>query len=381
MALNWHFPTEIVFGRGQVQQINFLCAALNITRPLIVTDQGLASSPIIKQFEIFLKLKAQIFSSVTGNPTDIQITEGVKACKENNINGVVAIGGGSALDAGKAIAFMSAQSLPLFNFEDNNDNFKKANSDGVLPIIAIPTTAGTGSEVGRCSVITDTQAQRKRIIFHPKLLPTYVILDPELTTGLPANLTAATGMDALSHNLEAYCSPSFHPMAEGIAVEGIKLIKNYLVRAVQNGNDIEAREHMLIASTMGATAFQKGLGAMHALAHTLGAMYNAHHGLLNAILMPYVLKANQAVIASKIVPIANHIELPKKNFDGFLDWVIWLRSEIDIPHSLADIGISDKDATKIAALSHSDPAASGNPISFSIEQYQQIFLNAVNGKL
>ncbi|RYV02297.1 alcohol dehydrogenase [Shewanella sp. OPT22] len=381
MALNWHFPTEIVFGRGQVQQINFLCAALNITRPLIVTDQGLASSPIIKQLEIFLKLKAQIFSSVTGNPTDIQITEGVKACKENNINGVVAIGGGSALDAGKAIAFMSAQTLPLFNFEDHNDNFKKANSDGVLPIIAIPTTAGTGSEVGRCSVITDTQAQRKRIIFHPKLLPTYVILDPELTTGLPANLTAATGMDALSHNLEAYCSPSFHPMAEGIAVEGIKLIKNYLVRAVQNGNDIEAREHMLIASTMGATAFQKGLGAMHALAHTLGAMYNAHHGLLNAILMPYVLKANQAVIASKIVPIANHIELPKKNFDGFLDWVIWLRSEIDIPHSLADIGISDKDATKIAALSHSDPAASGNPISFSIEQYQQIFLNAVNGKL
>ena len=306
---------------------------------------------------------------------------GVSACLDHQIDGIIAIGGGSAIDAGKAIAFMTGQSLPLFEFEDHHDNYKKANSDAILPIIAIPTTAGTGSEVGRCSVITDTQHHRKRMIFHPLLLPSFVILDPELTIGLPAHLTAATGMDALSHNLEAFCSITFHPIADGIAVEGIKLIKQHLVDAVKNGSSIKAREHMLVASCMGAMAFQKGLGAMHALAHTLGAQYNAHHGLLNAILMPYVLRANQSVISHKIIPLANQLELPKKNFEGFLDWVLWLRNEINIPHTLRDIDIDIKDATKIASLSHSDPAASGNPIQFSIEQYHQIFINAVKGRL
>ena len=315
------------------------------------------------------------------NPTDEQVSAGVSLCQQHQIDGIIAIGGGSALDAGKAIAFMAAQTLLLFEFEDHNDNYKKANNQNILPIIAIPTTAGTGSEVGRCSVISDTKQHRKRIIFHPQLLPTKVILDAELTVSLPSHLTAATGMDALSHNLEAYCASSFHPMADGIAVEGMRLIKNHLVNAVRNGNDMVAREHMLIASTMGATAFQKGLGAMHALAHSLGAMYNAHHGLLNAILMPYVLMANRSAIAAKIVPLANHIELPKKNFDGFMDWVLWLRNEINIPHTLNEIGIDSKEATKVASMSHSDPAASGNPIPFSISQYQQIFLNAVNGSL
>ena len=381
MVINWHYPTEIIFGRGQLQQINFLREALGINQPLIVTDEGLAKSSIIKQLEIYLKLKAQLFSGVTGNPTDAQIMKGVKHCKQHNVDGIIAIGGGSALDAGKTIAFMVAQTLPLFEFEDHNDNYKKANNENILPIIAIPTTAGTGSEVGRCSVISDPQQQRKRIIFHPKLLPTYVLLDPELTVGLPAHLTAATGMDALSHNLEAYCANSFHPMADGIAFEGIKLIKNNLVNAVQDGENLLGRENMLIASTMGATAFQKGLGAMHALAHSLGAMYHAHHGLLNAILMPYVLQANRSVIASKIVPLANHIELPKRNFDGFMDWVLWLRNEINIPHTLADIGITAQDAIKVAAMSHSDPAAASNPILFTVEQYQQLFENAINGTL
>lgn len=381
MVTNWHFPTEIYFGKGQIQQIKFLCEDLGINCPLIVTDQGLASSSIVKQLEIYLKLKAQLFSDVTGNPTDIQIMAGAQCCVANNIDGVIAIGGGSALDAGKAIAFMAAQHLSLFEFEDHDDNYTKANSDEILPIIAIPTTAGTGSEVGRCSVITDTSEQRKRIIFHPQLLPSYVILDPELTIGLPAHLTAATGMDALSHNLEAYCATSFHPMADGIAIEAIKLIKKHIVVAVTDGNNIVARENMLVASMMGATSFQKGLGAMHAIAHTLGAMYNAHHGLLNAILMPYVLRANQSVISEKIILLANQLELPKKNFEGFMDWILWLRSEINIPHTLTEIGISAIDATKVASLSHSDPAASGNPTMFTIEQYQQLFLDAVNGKL
>ncbi len=381
MAINWHFPTEIIFGRGQLRQIPFLCKQLGINQPLIVTDEGLASSAIINQLENHLKHTAKLFSGVTANPTDTQVAQGVSVCKRHRIDGIIAVGGGSALDAGKAIAFMVAQTLPIFNFEDHNDNYKKASNENILPVIAIPTTAGTGSEVGRCSVISDTARRRKRIIFHPELLPAFVILDPELTISLPARLTAATGMDALSHNLEAYCAPCFHPMADGVAVEGIKLIKNNLLRAVRNGNDLEARENMLIASTMGATAFQKGLGAMHALAHSLGAMYDAHHGLLNAILMPYVLLANRSAIASKIVPLANHIELPKKNLDGFTDWVLWLRNEINIPHALSEIGISASDAAEVASMSHSDPAASGNPVSFSIAQYQRIFLNAVKGDL
>ena len=278
-------------------------------------------------------LDAGLFHAIKGNPTGKNVDDGVAAFKAGGHDGVIAFGGGSALDAAKAIALMAGQDRPLWDFEDVGDNHLRVNVAGMAPVVAIPTTAGTGSEVGRASVITDEREHVKRIIFHAKMLPAVVILDPELTVGLPPKITAATGMDALSHSLEAYCSPFYHPMAVGIAVEGIRLVKDYLPRACENGSDLEARLQMLVASSMGATAFQRGLGAMHALAHPLGALYDAHHGLLNAILMPYVLRANQSVIASRIGLLARYLELPDPSFDSFLDWVLEMRG-LGIPHTL-----------------------------------------------
>jgi alcohol dehydrogenase class IV len=294
---------------------------------------------------------------------------------------VIAFGGGSALDAAKAVALMAGQNRPLWDFEDEEDNWTRVNEAGIAPIIAIPTTAGTGSEVGRASVIVDEKRRVKKIIFHPKMLPAVVILDPQLTTGLPPHLTAATGMDALSHNLEAYCAPFFHPMAEAISMEGARRVKQFLPRAVADGSDLEARTQMLVAASMGATAFQKGLGGMHALAHPLGALYDAHHGLLNAILMPYVLEANRPVIEDQIGRLARFLDIPGAGFDGFLAWVLEFRAQIGIPHMLSAIDIDDRDAGKVGEMAARDPSAGGNPISFSAEQYSQIFASAVRGQL
>jgi alcohol dehydrogenase class IV len=305
----------------------------------------------------------------------------VRAYKQGGHDGVIAFGGGSALDAAKAIALMAGQTRPLWDFEDIGDNYLRVDVAGMAPVVAVPTTAGTGSEVGRASVITDEAAEVKRIIFHARMLPSVVILDPELTVGLPPKITAATGMDALSHNLEAYCSPFFHPMAAGIAIEGMRLVKEYLPQAVAHGDDLQARLQMLVASSMGATAFQRGLGAMHALAHPLGALYDAHHGMLNAILMPYVLKANEHAVAPRLQALARYLDLPDSGPGAVLDWVLRLRETVGIPHTLAEIGIDEAQAERIGRMAAEDPSAGTNPVNYTPEQYSDLFRAAIRGNL
>ncbi|MEK9655547.1 MAG: iron-containing alcohol dehydrogenase, partial [Halieaceae bacterium] len=381
---DWSYPTRIAVGAGRIRELADGCHQLGIRAPLLVTDPGLAALPFISDVKARCAeagLRIESFSDVQGNPTRQNVEDGVEIFTAGQHDGVIAMGGGSALDAGKAIAFLSGQQRSLWDFEDLDDNWSRAREDGIAPIIAIPTTAGTGSEVGRVSVITDTAEKRKRLIFHPRILPSFVILDAELTLSLPAHLTAATGMDALSHNLEAYCSPRFHPMADGIAQEGIRRIVQYLPRAVADGNDLKARTQLLVASTMGATAFQKGLGAMHALAHPLGARYNAHHGLLNAILMPYVLQANRSAIAGKLTDLARALDIANPSFDAFFERVMALREQIEIPKRLNDIGIDATESALIGELAVVDPPAATNPVTFSAEQYSALFCDAVEGNL
>jgi len=382
--VNWNYPTNIKSGLGRVNELAMACQELGMKAPLLVTDPGLAQLPMIKLAVSTCQqagLRCKVFSEVKANPSVNNIFDGVLAFHKGQHDGVIAFGGGSAIDAGKAIALMVGQKRPLWDFEDVGDNWLRVDVEAMAPVVAIPTTSGTGSEVGRASVITDSNQQLKRMIFHPNMLPAIVILDAELTVSLPANLTAATGMDALSHALEAYCTNSYHPMAEGIALEAIRLIKNYLPRAVVIGSDLEARAQVMVASTMGATAFQRGLGGMHALAHTLGALYDSHHGLLNAVLMPYVLRANRCAITEKIERLARYLELKDSSFDGFLNWVITLRAELGIAHSLGEIGIDEGNIIKIGSMAVNDAAASGNPILFSAEQYSSICLAAINGEL
>lgn len=380
---NWNYPTAIRSGIGRISELADACKALGMKSPLLVTDPSLAALPMVTDAVaacVEAGLDCRLFSNIKGNPTGKNVNDGVVAFREGKHDGVIAFGGGSGLDAAKAIAFMSGQTADLWSFEDVGDNWSKAIESGIAPIVAVPTTSGTGSEVGRASVITDDANHVKKIIFHPKMLPEIVILDPELTQGLPAKITAATGMDALSHNLEAYCSPFYHPMAEGIAIEGIRLVKEYLPQAVVNGSNLDARMQMLVSSSMGATAFQRGLGGMHALAHPLGALYDAHHGMLNAILMPYVLKANQDVIADKLSRLALYIGL-EGSFDAFLQWVLDLREQLGIPHTLAEIGIDAEQAELVGRMATEDPSAGGNPIAFTESEYSQLFKNAVQGVL
>ncbi len=383
-SVNWNYPTAVKVGAGRVRELPQWCESLGMRRPLLITDPGLAALPLIGSVLDHCRsadLECGLFHDIKGNPTGKNVDDGVAIFKAGGHDGVIAFGGGSALDAAKAVALMVGQERPLWDFEDVGDNYLRVNVAGMAPVVAVPTTAGTGSEVGRASVITDDHAHVKRIIFHAKMLPSVVILDPELTVGLPAKLTAATGMDALSHNLEAYCSPFYHPMATGIALEGIRLIKQFLPRAVKDGRDLDARLQMLVASSMGATAFQRGLGAMHALAHPLGALYDAHHGMLNAILMPYVLKANEAVIAERIELLARYLELAQPSFASFLDWVLAMRESLGIPHTLSEIGIGAQDAAKVGEMAVVDGSAGTNPIQFSAADYSRIFVAAVEGML
>ena len=383
-SANWNYPTNVKVVAGRVGELAELCKSMGMQAPLLITDPGLAALLILQNVVANVNsagLRCGLFSSIKANPTGENVDDGTAYYREHNHDGVIAFGGGSALDAAKAVALMVGQDRPVWDFEDVGENWLRVNVDGMAPVVAVPTTAGTGSEVGRASVITDLSNHIKKIIFHPNMLPAQVILDPELTVGLPGSITAATGMDALSHNLEALCSPFYHPMAEGIAVEGIRLVQEYLPRAVADGSDIEARTQMLVCSSMGATAFQKGLGGMHALAHPLGALYDAHHGTLNAILMPYVLKANVSEIKQRIDRLTQYMGLAEVGFEGFMGWVLGLREQVGIPHTLAEINIDDEQAEIIGNMAVEDPSAGGNPISFSAEQYQQIFTNAVNGVL
>lgn len=382
--VNWNYPTSVRFGAGRIADLASACNSLGIARPLLVTDPGVAGLPMIAAALGSLKeagLSAGLFCDVKPNPVGANVAAGVIAYKAGNHDGVIAWGGGSGLDAAKAIAFMSGQTRPLWDFEDIGDWYTRADPAGIAPIIAVPTTAGTGSEVGRASVILDEETHTKKIIFHPKLMPSIVILDPELTIGLPSFITAATGIDALSHCLEAYCAPGFHPMADGVALEGMRLIKHYLPRAVAHGSDIDARGNMLVAASMGATAFQKGLGGMHALAHPIGALYDTHHGATNGVLMPYVLAFNKAAIAERIGRLAAYLDLPSHSFSGFLDWVLALRAEIGIPHSLDGLKPGIDRFDEIAHMAEKDPSASGNPILFDAAAARIVLDQAHRGGL
>ncbi|MBL4906531.1 MAG: iron-containing alcohol dehydrogenase [Sneathiella sp.] len=381
---NWNYPTAVRFGVGRANEIGAACKELGMSNPLLVTDPGLASLPMIGEAVSNCQaagLKCAVFSDVKPNPIGENVDAGVAAYKAGCHDGVIAFGGGSGLDAAKAIALMVGQSGSVFDFVDEGDNWTRVNVDAVAPVVAVPTTSGTGSEVGRASVITDAAHHVKKIIFHPTMLPAIVIADPALTAGLPAHITAATGMDALSHNLEAYCSPFYHPMAEGIAVEGIRLVKEYLPTAVAEGSDLVARAQMMVASTMGATAFQRGLGGMHALAHPLGALYDAHHGMLNAILMPYVLIHNRPAIEDRMERLAAFIGLEDASFEGFLKWVLDLRQEVGIPNDLGALDIDDSKAELVGKMATEDPSSGGNPTKLTAAEYTEIFLNAVKGDL
>ena len=382
---NWNYPTTMWVGQDRIKDLGEACKNLNIKKPLLVTDKDLASSDIIRNSLSNLKqvgFEVEIYSNVIGNPTGTNVNEGVESYKKNNCDGVIAFGGGSGLDVGKAIAFMSGQSLSIWDFEDVGDNWTKANSDKIAPIIAVPTTAGTGSETGRASVILNEETGVKKIIFHPKFLPSIVILDPLLTVGLPSKITAATGMDALAHNLEAYCAPGFHPMADGIALEGMRLIDKWLLVAVKDGTNIDARMNMLTAASMGSTAFQKGLGAIHSLSHPVNGVNNIHHGLSNAIFMPYVLTFNKDVIEKKIIKICEYINLDNKSFDGFIQWIIDLRKKLNIPHKLSDvIPETDFDIEKLSKLALEDPSTGGNPKKLSLNDMKIMYEHSMSGKL
>ncbi|MCR6497994.1 iron-containing alcohol dehydrogenase [Shinella sp. CPCC 101442] len=377
---NWSFPTAVRFGNGRIAGIGDMVRELGASRPLVVTDAGLKDLyPVQRTLEALKRagLAAGLYSSVKPNPTGGNVADGVDAFHAGNHDLVVAIGGGSALDAAKAIAFMARQTIPMWELEDIGDNWTRANTIGLVPVIAVPTTAGTGSELGRSSVITHEIEKRKVIVFHPCMMPDIVIMDPELTTGLPAHITAATGMDALSHALEALSAPSFHPMAEGIALNALRLIHKWLPIATHDGGNLEARGQMLIASGMGCVALQKGLGAIHALAHPLGALHDAHHGLLNAVLMPYVVEFNAPVIADKLELLARVIDLPRKDAQGVVDWIIDLRRDLSIPEKLSGMGVTNVDVEKVAEMSLLDPCAGGNPVKLDERNVRQLLSEAL----
>ena len=369
LTANWSYPTAIRFGAGRIGEIADACAATGMKKPLLVTDKMLASLPITMATLDLMEaggLSRGLFSKVDPNPTEENVNAGIAAYRAGGHDGVIAFGGGSGLDLGKVIAFMVGQTRPLWDFEDIGDWWTRADADAIAPIIAVPTTAGTGSEVGRASVITNAQTHEKKIIFHPKILPAVVIADPELTVGMPGFVTAGTGMDALSHCLEAYCSPHYHPMSHGIALEGMRLVKDNLLTAFHDGNNLAARAEMMSAAMMGATAFQKGLGAMHALAHPLGAVHNTHHGTTNAVVMQAVLRFNRPAIEEKIEMAARYVGI-EGGFDGFHDFVGMMNSTLGIPENLTALGVHDPDIDALVVSALADPSVGGNPVEMTTE--------------
>ena len=384
MKSNWNYPTTVWVGNNRIIEINSACKNLKIKKPLFVTDKDLVGLDFVKNIIKIIEKEFKnlnIFSNFSGNPNGDDVDKGVKEFKKNNCDGVIAFGGGSGLDVGKAIAFMSGQTRSIWDFEDIGDYWKRANNDNIAPIIAVPTTAGTGSETGRASAIINNETGVKKIIFHPKFLPSIVILDPVLTMDLSPRLTAATGMDALAHNLEAFCAPGFHPMADGIAIEGIRLTKKSLITAVKDGKNLEARSDMLAAASMGSTAFQKGLGAIHSLSHPVNAQFNLHHGLSNAIFMPYVLTYNKKFIEKRIVSVCDFLGL-KKNFKSFLDWILELRKELNIPHALSEVISEDKfDLEMLSKMALEDPSTATNPRLLNLEDMKKLYEYSMKGNL
>jgi alcohol dehydrogenase class IV len=384
LTANWSYPTAIRFGPGRIGELGEAVKAAGIAKPLFVTDPGLAALAIVAKARDVLKranIPAAVFSKVDGNPTLTNLDDGVAAYRSGGHDGVVAFGGGSAMDVGKLIAFMTGQSRPVFDFEDREDWWTRAAVDRIAPVVAVPTTAGTGSEVGRAAVVTDPADHAKKIIFHPLMLPRTVIADPELTLDLPARITAWTGMDALSHSLEAWCSPFFHPLGEGIALEGMRLVKEWLPVAVEDGHNIEARAFMLAASSMGAVAFQKGLGAMHAMSHPCSSLRGTHHGLTNAVVMPYVLMHNRAAVAERLAALARYLDLAGNGPDAVISWVLDLRRRIGIPHTLAEIGVGADIIAEAAPMAERDPSTGGNPVPMTAKDYAVLYDKAIAGRL
>ncbi|MEP4198354.1 MAG: iron-containing alcohol dehydrogenase [Aliishimia sp.] len=379
ITANWSYPTAIRFGAGRIAEIADACAVAGIKKPLLITDRGLAGMDITAKTLDLLEaagLGRAIFADVDPNPNEKNAAAGVKAFNDGGHDGVVAFGGGSGLDLGKLVAFLAGQTRPLWDFEDIGDWWTRADADAIAPIVAVPTTAGTGSEVGRASVITNSETEEKKIIFHPKFLPTVVICDPELTVGMPNFITAGTGLDAFAHCVEAFSSPHYHPMSQGMALEGMRLVKEYLPRAYADGTDIEARAHMMSAAIMGATAFQKGLGAIHALSHPIGAMYHTHHGTTNAVCMPAVLQFNKHAITDVIGEAANYLNIAG-GFDGFCTFVDALNASFGIPQKLSGLGIETPDIDRLVAGALSDPSTGGNPIEMTKENTTKLLLEIV----
>ena len=381
---NWNYPTTLWVGENRIKDLSTACNNLKISNPLFVTDKDLINLPFVKNVITELKKnfkEINTFSNFSGNPIGKNVDEGVIVYKKKKCNGVIAFGGGSGLDVGKAIAFMSGQTRPIWDFEDIGDYWKRADEKNIAPIIAVPTTAGTGSETGRASAIINHETGVKKIIFHPKFLPSIVILDPVLTVDLSPRLTSATGMDALAHNLEAFCAPGFHPMADGIAIEGMRLIKKSLLKAVNNGKDLNARADLLAAASMGSTAFQKGLGAIHSLSHPVNAQFNVHHGLSNAIFMPYVLTFNKKLIEDRIVSICDYLNLDK-SFESFLKWVLDLRKELNIPHKLSDVVEESKiNLNELSKMALEDPSTATNPKKMTVDDMKILYEHSISGEL
>ncbi|MSO70176.1 MAG: iron-containing alcohol dehydrogenase [Alphaproteobacteria bacterium] len=381
---NWNYPTAIRFGAGRIAELAEACGVVGLKRPLLVSDPGLKESAMVQNAiaaNAKTGLSTGLFANVRPNPTGQNVDDGVAAYRAGGHDGVIGFGGGSALDVGKAIALMIGQRRPIWDFEDREDWWRRVDEAGMAPVIAVPTTSGTGAEVGRVSVITDERGPTKKLIFHPRLMPRLVIADPELTLGLPAHLTAATGMDALAHNLEAYCARGFHPMADGVALEGMRLIKTWLPVAVRDGASIEARAYMMVASTMGATAFQKGLGAIHALSHPVGSLFDVHHGLTNAVFMPYVLAFNRPVIGEKLTALARYLDLASPSPEAVIAWTLALRKEIGVPHTLAELGVPEAGIDRLLPLAEIDQARDGNPRPLSRDDLKALFVAAWRGEL
>jgi len=375
LTANWSYPTAIKFGTGRITELPDACSQAGITKPLLVTDRGLAGMEITTRALDILQaagLGAAMFSDVDANPNEVNLTAGLEAYKAGGHDGVVAFGGGSGLDLGKMVAFMSGQTRPLWDFEDVGDWWTRADPDGIAPIVAVPTTAGTGSEVGRASVITNSATHVKKIIFHPKVLPTVVICDPELTVGMPKMITAGTGMDAFAHCLEAFSSPFYHPMSQGIALEGMRLVNENLPKAYHDGTDIEARAHMMSAAMMGAVAFQKGLGAIHALSHPVGAVYGTHHGTTNAVVMPACLAFNRSAIEERLAQAAAYLGIPG-GYEGFVGRVMELRQMLSIPSGLAALGVEESRLDELTAMAIEDPSVGGNPVEMTLENTRALF--------
>jgi len=381
---NWNYPTTVRFGAGRIRELPECCRSLGMERPLLVTDPGLAKLPLVADALVVntdTGLETVLFADIKPNPVGKNISDGLRVFHEGGHDGVIAFGGGSAMDAGKTIAFMAGQKRPLWDFEDLGDNWKRAETDAIAPVVAVPTTSGTGSEVGRATVVIDEEAKTKKILFHPRMLPELVICDPQLVTGLPPAITAATGMDALAHCLEAFCVDVYHPMADGIALEGMRLVRDWLPAAYQDGNYIEARAHMMAAAAMGATAFQKGLGAIHSLSHPVGAVFDTHHGLTNAVFMPYVLAFNQKAIGDKMERLARFIGLKKPSFQAVLEWTLDLRQKFEIPHTAAELGVAEGRASDIAAMAALDPTAPTNPVLAGETEMRRILDAAMKGRI